>query len=78
MTMLDRRHVLGGLSAALCLTAAPSALLAQQPQNPNPPPPPQTPPQPRFGFEDVQRRAREVAAVAYEPPEIPLQQPVYK
>ncbi|MBN9443317.1 glucan biosynthesis protein G [Bosea sp. (in: a-proteobacteria)] len=68
MTMLDRRHVLGGLSAALCLSAAPSVLLAQQPQNPNPPPPPQTPPQPRFGFEDVQRRAREVAAVAYEPP----------
>ncbi|WP_298922826.1 glucan biosynthesis protein G [uncultured Bosea sp.] len=67
MTMLDRRHVLGGLSAALCLSAAPSVLLAQQPQNPNPPPP-QTPPQPRFGFEDVQRRAREVAAVAYEPP----------
>jgi glucans biosynthesis protein len=70
MTMLDRRRVLGGISAALCLSAAPSALLAQQPQNqaPNPNPPPQTPPQPRFGFEDVQRRAREVAAVAYEPP----------
>lgn len=67
MTMLDRRRVLAGLSAALSLSAAPSILLAQQPQNPNPPPP-QTPPQPRFGFEDVQRRAREVAAVAYEPP----------
>jgi glucans biosynthesis protein len=68
MTKFDRRRVLGGISAMLCLSAAPSALLAQQPQNPNPVPPPQTPPQPRFGFEDVQRRAREVAAVAYEPP----------
>lgn len=72
MTTTDRRRILGGLSAALCLSAAPSVLLAQQPQpqqqGPQPPPAPQNAaPQPRFGFEDVQRRAREIAAVPYEP-----------
>ncbi len=70
MTTTDRRRVLGGLAAALCLSVAPSVLLAQQPQpqgQPQPVPPP-APPQPRFGFEDVQRRAREVAGVPYEPP----------
>lgn len=74
MTMTDRRRVLGGLSAALCLSAAPSVLLAQQPRpqtppqgQPQPPPPQSAAPQPRFSFEDVQRRAREIAAVAYEP-----------
>ena len=66
MTKLDRRHLLGGLSATLLLSAAPSALLAQQPQTQVPPV--QTPPQPRFGFEDVQRRAREVSLVPFEAP----------
>lgn len=74
MTTTDRRRVLGGLSAALCLSVAPSGLLAQQPRAPTQPqgqpqtPPPQNAaPQPRFGFEDVQRRAREISAVPYEP-----------
>ncbi|SDH53081.1 MULTISPECIES: glucan biosynthesis protein [Bosea] len=72
MTTTDRRRVLGGLSAALCLSVAPSVLMAQQPQpqqqGPQPPPAPQNAaPQPRFGFEDVQRRAREISAVPYEP-----------
>ncbi|BCB17607.1 glucan biosynthesis protein G [Bosea sp. ANAM02] len=74
MTTTDRRRVLGGLSAALCLSAAPSVLLAQQPRpqpqpqgQPQPPAPQNAAPQPRFGFEDVQRRAREIAAVPYEP-----------
>ena len=69
MTTTDRRRVLGGLSAALCLSAAPSVLLAQQPQSPPQAAPQQNaaPPQPRFSFEDVQRRAREIAAVPYEP-----------
>ncbi|QEL24809.1 glucan biosynthesis protein G [Bosea sp. F3-2] len=73
MTTTDRRRVLGGLSAALCLSAAPSVLLAQQPRPQTPPqgqpqtPPQNAAPQPRFSFEDVQRRAREIAAVAYEP-----------
>jgi glucans biosynthesis protein len=58
MTVTDRRRVLAGLSAALCATAAPQALLAQQPE--------QAPPQPRFGFDEVARRAREIAAVPYE------------
>lgn len=64
MTVTDRRRVLAGLSAALCASAAPQALLAQQPEAQ--PVPPVAPPQPRFGFEDVVRRAREIAAVPYE------------
>ena len=69
MFQTDRRQVLAGLAAALCLTAAPGALLAQQPQ---PEPPPPAPPQPQFGFEQVATRAREAAAAPYEPgPSIP-------
>lgn len=69
MFQTDRRHVLAGLAAALSLTAAPGALLAQQPQ---PEPPPPAPPQPQFGFEQVANRAREAAAAPYEPgPSIP-------
>jgi glucans biosynthesis protein len=68
MTIPSRRRVLAGLSAALCLSSAPSVLLAQQP----PAQPVPAPPQPRFGFEDVVRRAREIAAVPYEPgPNLP-------
>ncbi|SEG25738.1 glucan biosynthesis protein [Bosea lathyri] len=68
MTIPSRRRVLAGLSAALCLSSAPSVLLAQQP----PAQPAPAPPQPRFGFEDVVRRAREIAAVPYEPgPNLP-------
>ncbi|MGX5733903.1 glucan biosynthesis protein [Bosea thiooxidans] len=65
MTTTDRRRVLGGLAAALSLSVAPSVLLAQQPQAQ--PQPQNAAPQPRFGFEDVQRKAREIAALAYEP-----------
>ncbi len=69
MTTIDRRRVLAGLSAALCLSAAPSALLAQQPV---PPAEPLAEMQPRFGFDHVVNRAREIAAVAYEPgPNLP-------
>lgn len=69
MTTTDRRRVLGGLAAALSLSVAPSVLLAQQPQ---PQPQPQNPaPQPRFGFEEVQRKAREIAALPYEPAPAP-------
>lgn len=74
MITTDRRRVLSGLSAALCLSVAPSVLLAQQPRaqaqpqgQPQTPAPQSAAPQPRFGFEDVQRRAREIAAVPYEP-----------
>ncbi len=69
MTTIDRRRVLAGLSAALSLSAAPSALLAQQPV---PPAEPLAEMQPRFGFDHVVNRAREIAAVAYEPgPNLP-------
>lgn len=69
MIKTDRRHVLAGLAAILGLSASPAALLAQQPQPPEPAP---APPQPHFGFEQVVTRAREIAAVPYEPgPTIP-------
>ena len=64
MTSPDRRCVLAGLATLLSLSAAPGALLAQQP-TPQADPSAE-PPQPRFGFENVLRRAREIAAVAYE------------
>lgn len=60
MIKTSRRHVLSGLAAALSLSAAPAPLLAQQQE-------PAVPPQPRFGFEEVVRRARDVAAAPYEP-----------
>ncbi len=69
MTTIDRRRVLAGLSAALSLSAAPSALLAQQAVLPAES---SAEPQPRFGFDHVVNRAREIAAVAYEPgPNLP-------
>ena len=64
MTVSNRRQILAGLSAALSFSVAPAALLAQQPETQPAPAP--TPPQPRFGFEDVVRRAREIAAAPYE------------
>lgn len=64
MIVTDRRRVLAGLSAALCASAAPRAVLAQQREAQ--PAPPASPPQPRFGFEEVVRRAREIAAAPYE------------
>lgn len=64
MSQTDRRAVLAGLAAALSAATAPSALLAQQPE---PAPAPPAPPQPRFGFEQVVARAREIAAVPFEP-----------
>lgn len=69
MSQTDRRAVLAGLAAALSAATAPSALLAQQPE---PTPAPVAPPLPRFGFEQVVARAREIASVAYEPgPNLP-------
>ena len=65
-----RRGVLTALLTALAATTAPSALLAQQsppPQGAAPAPAlPGTPPTPRFAFEDVVRRARELSQLAYE------------
>ncbi|WP_460450879.1 OpgD/OpgG family glucan biosynthesis protein [Alsobacter sp. SYSU BS001988] len=67
---LSRRHFierLGSLAAALL--AAPRAHAQPAPASPGP----QTPNQPRFGFEDVIRRAREIATGPYEanPPPLP-------
>ena len=64
MIVTDRRRVLAGLSAALCASAAPLAVLAQQPEAQ--PAAPATAPQPRFGFAEVARRAREISAAPYE------------
>ena len=64
MIQTDRRQILAGLAAVLSLSAAPSALLAQQPEPQQPAP---APPQPRFGFDEVVRRAREISGVPYEP-----------
>lgn len=70
MISTDRRRVLAGLSAALMLSTAPTVLLAQQPAPPAEPS--AEPPQPRFGFAEVVRRAREIAAVPYDPgPNLP-------
>lgn len=59
-----RRSVLSGLSTLLAASVAPSALLAQQPE---PQPAPVAPPQPRFSFEQVVARAREIASVPHDP-----------
>jgi glucans biosynthesis protein len=69
MSKFTRRAVLAGLGFALAGSAAPGALMAQQPA---PPPAALPPPPPRFGFEDVVRRAREVSALAYEAQPIQL------
>ncbi len=63
MIQTDRRQILAALAATLAVSAAPSALLAQQPQPAEPPP---APPQPQFGFEQVVNQAREIAAVPFE------------
>ena len=73
MTDLNRRDLLAGLAAAFGASVSPTAILAQQPRPtvppPSPPaaaPPAAAPPAPRFGFEDVVRRARDLSALNYE------------
>ncbi len=68
--MIGRRTVLGFMAAALAQGAATGALMAQQPQGS--PPPPGPPPTPRFAFDDVVRRARDLSQVAYEAPSAQL------
>ena len=66
MTEIARRNLLTGLAATLAASAAPRAVLAQQPQQA--PAAQAGPPNgPRFAFDDIVRRAREIAAVPYEP-----------
>lgn len=65
--LTNRRRVLAGLASALGFSAAPTAILAQQAQQTRPvPAPPPAVPQPRFGYEDVVRRARELSGAAYD------------
>lgn len=59
-----RRSVLAGLSAALAFSVSPGTLLAQQPEAQ--PAPSAEPQPPRFGFDNVLARAKELAAVPYE------------
>ena len=70
---MDRRQLLAGVAGAGLMAAAASA----QPRPPQPPPPASPAPQPRFGFEDVVRRARELAAQPHEAP-APLPEPLAK
>jgi glucans biosynthesis protein len=56
--------------AALAAAARPANAQAPQGQSPVPTP------QPRFGFEDVVRRARELAAVPYDPAALALPEPL--
>jgi periplasmic glucans biosynthesis protein len=62
--MTNRRRVLAGLATVLGCGVAPGAMMAQQTRPVSPPP--VTAPQPRFGYEDVVRRARELSGTGYE------------
>lgn len=62
--MTNRRRVLAGLATLFGSGVAPGALLGQQSRPVQPPP--VTAPQPRFGYEDVVRRARELAGAGFE------------
>ncbi len=66
---IDRRRTLGVLALAFAASVAPGALTAQQrpaQPPPSPAPPQAAPPTPRFAFDDVVRRARDLSALAYE------------
>jgi glucans biosynthesis protein len=67
MDGMDRRLFLAGASGAVLAAGGVPGALAQG--NPSPGAPPQMP---RFAFDDVVRRAREIAGQAYEPNAQPL------
>jgi glucans biosynthesis protein len=71
---MDRRQLLGGASAGILAFAADSLAQNRLPQTSpaaQPPPAPATP-RPRFSFDDVIRRARELSTMPYEtPPPLP-------
>ncbi len=75
---MDRRQLLGGAASA-ALLAAGAAKAQNRPPQASPAPPPSQPPAPapRFVFDDVVRRARELAALPYETPP-PLPEPLAK
>jgi periplasmic glucans biosynthesis protein len=68
---MDRRRLLGGASAGIMALATGRALAQarnqQAPPQPQPVAPP-APPQPKFSFEGVLRRAKDLAALPYETP----------
>ncbi|MGL4241450.1 MAG: glucan biosynthesis protein, partial [Beijerinckiaceae bacterium] len=71
---MDRRKLLGGASAGILAFAGGAMAQNRPPQAPPQPQPPaaQPAPQPKLSFEDVIRRARELAGLAYEaPPPLP-------
>ncbi len=75
---MDRRQLLGGAASAALLAAGAAQAQNRPPQAPPAPPASQPPaPAPRFVFDDVVRRARELAALPYETPP-PLPEPLAK
>ncbi len=74
---MDRRQLLGGAASAALLAAGAARAQNRPPQAPPRPPPRSRPPRPRFVFDDVVRRARELSALPYETPP-PLPEPLAK
>jgi periplasmic glucans biosynthesis protein len=75
---MDRRQLLGGASAGVMALAAAGAMAQNRPQQAPPQPQPAAPqaaPQPKFSYDDVVRRARDLAAMAHEAPP-PLPEPL--
>jgi glucans biosynthesis protein len=74
----SRRRLLQATALSLAASVAPAALFAQAPaQAPaQPSTAPANPPVPRFAFDDVVRRARDIAALAYEPNQAQLAEPL--
>jgi periplasmic glucans biosynthesis protein len=72
---MDRRRLLGGVAGTGLILAAQGALAQNRPQQAPPAQAPAAPPavpQPRFTYDDVIKRARDLAAVPYEaPPALP-------
>jgi periplasmic glucans biosynthesis protein len=73
--LMDRRQLLGGVASATFLAASGESFAQNRPQQAPPPaapaaPPP--PPQARFSFDDVVKRARDLASMPHEaPPALP-------
>jgi periplasmic glucans biosynthesis protein len=72
---MNRRQLLGGASAGFMAFAATRAAAQNRPQQAPPAPQPaapQAPPQARFSFDDVLKKARDLAAMPHEgPPPLP-------
>ncbi len=62
----SRRRLLKATALSLAASVAPGTLFAQTQAPAQAAPPPVAPPVPRFAFDDVVRRARDIAALPYE------------